>query len=163
MSNSCPREPASCVPTAGVQSKKPSTLPARPNTEGTRCTYGLQNGVDLQTSIVFFKRCHVKSRGQDWTGRTLSEYFVTDFENLNVNKFNVIPDNNRCQDYEFFRLRGIFVKKGLGIPISEVLAELVESDTEWLYNDRENPMLVNCLRQASNKTYTTTYQHKDAE
>lgn len=100
---------------------------------------------------------------QDWTGRPLSEYLATDFENFTVNKFNSVPNNDRHHMCDFLPRRSVFLKKGRGIPILEALAELVEDGTEWPDIDEENPMHVKGLHQAPNKADTKTHQHKDAE
>lgn len=61
---------------------------------------------------------------------------------------------------DFLCRRGVFVKKVVEIPISKVLDELVEGDTEWPDNDIENRMRVKDLRQAPNNADTTTHQRK---
>lgn len=90
----------------------------------------------------FFKYCYANYRRFDWEGATLSEYFATDFEGFTVNDFNGISNNDRRHMRNFLRKRGVYVKKGRGIPISEALAELVQGELDWPNDDSENPALL---------------------
>lgn len=67
----------------------------------------------------------------EWEGSTLSEYFTEDFKAFTSDHFSEIPTNDRRTMRDFLRKRGVYVRKGRGVLISDALLEVVKDDVPW--------------------------------
>lgn len=120
----------------GTNQGDPPSTP--PHTIEARFATGLPDSADDETRLAFFNYCIENYKHMDWKGDSLSEYFADDFANFTVDNFASIPNNSRRTMRDLLRKRGVYVRKGRGVLISEALMEVVKEDLPWPNNERES-------------------------
>lgn len=78
----------------------------------------------------------------DLHGATLSEYFSEDFASFDAGMFTRVAKNDRRLLRDLLRKRGVYVRKGRGICISDALQELIQEHRPWPDDEDTSECLV---------------------
>lgn len=107
----------------------------------SRFQTGLPDNANPEDKAIFGSFClQMYERNMQWKNEDLSEYFADDFRSYTTDVFKLIDGEVRRKIRDLLRTRGVYVREGRNIYISDTLYEVVKDDIPWPENEpQESP------------------------